>query len=140
MAALGGALVLVLSACGGNGASSAPTPQAPAPGPDALPIKLRALTVDECFLSPDRQVPKGCEKYVTQLGNTAGSVRRRAGGNDPRLTALADEIDKAVSAYRSHSCNTVSAPGNGPCTQALSDLARILGEIQTAVTRQATTG
>jgi hypothetical protein len=139
LAAVGGALVLALSGCGGAATGPTPASQAPDQGPDTLPIKLNALSADECFLSPDMQAPKGCEKYVTELGNTARSVRQRAGSQDQRLASLADEVDKAVGAYRSHACNTVSSPGNGPCTQALTDIASTLSSIRTAVAQQATT-
>jgi hypothetical protein len=140
LAAVGGALVLALSACGGAATSPSPASQTPDQGPDTLPIKLNALSADQCFLSPDMQAPKGCEKYVTELGNTSRTVRQRAGSQDQRLSALADELDKAVGAYRSNACNTVSSPGNGPCTQALTDIATTLGSMRTAVARQATTG
>jgi hypothetical protein len=138
MAAIGGALVLLLSACGGNEAG--PTPkQGGTPGPDALPLKLTALTADQCFLKPDQQQPKGCEKYVTELGNTAAQVRQRAGVKDVQLAKLADQLDKAVGAYRGNTCNTVDKPGNGPCTQAVSDIAAALNAIKTSVDSQPTT-
>jgi hypothetical protein len=110
------------------------------PGPDALPIKLEALTADQCFRSPDRQIPKGCEKYVTELGNTAASVRKRAGDQDPQLVALADRLDRFVGAYRTTGCGTIGTPGSGPCTQALADMAATLGDIRAAVDRPASTG
>ena len=56
--AVGGALlVLVLSGCG---TEAGPTPkQGGEPGPDALPTKLAALTVDQCYASPRTQLPEG---------------------------------------------------------------------------------
>ncbi|MEC3979742.1 hypothetical protein [Amycolatopsis sp. H20-H5] len=138
LVALGGALILVLSGCGGNEAGPKPK-QGGEPGPDALPIKLTALTADECYLSPAQQLPKGCEKYVTELSNTAGQVRKRAGDTDPRLSAQADALTRGVSAFRSASCTTQAAPG-GACTQALTDLSSTLTAIQNLVKKQATTG
>lgn len=135
MAAIGGALVLLLSACGGQEAG--PTPkQGGEPGPDALPLKLNALTADQCFLAPDQQQPKECEKYVTELGNTAAQVRARAGVKDVPLSKLADQLDKGVKAYRDNTCNTVDKPGNGPCTQAVADIAAALNAIKTSVNSQ----
>jgi len=139
MAAIGGALVLLLSACGGHEAG--PTPkQGGSAGPDALPVKLNALTADQCFLSPDQQSPKGCEKYVTEIGNTAAQVRARAGVKNVPLGQLADQLDKGVKAYRDNTCNTVGTPGNGPCTRAVSDIAATLTAIKSSVDSQPPTG
>jgi len=87
--AIGGALlVMVLSGCGNE---AGPTPkQGGEPGPDALPTKLDALTVDQCYASPRTQLPKGCEKYVTEVGNVPGTARKRAADRDPRLAAEAE--------------------------------------------------
>jgi hypothetical protein len=129
---------LVLSGC--NGQEAGPKPkQGGAPGPDALPIKLSALTADECYLNPATQLPKGCEKYVTELSNTAGQARKRAGDTDPQLSAQSDALTKAVSAFRSSSCTTEAKTG-GPCTQALTDIASSLTAIQNLVKKQATPG
>jgi hypothetical protein len=140
MTAIVGVLVLVLSACGGNETGPAPTNPTQEPGPDPLVLKVDALSVDQCFLVPEQQQPKGCEKYVTQLGNTAAMVRDRAGSTDVRLATLADQLDKAVSAYRGNACDTVVTAGPGPCTQALSDISSSLQAIKTRVDNQATTG
>jgi hypothetical protein len=133
-------LVLVLSGCGSNGTVTAPTGQTQSEGPDTLPLKLKALTADQCFLAPSQQRPKSCEKYVTELGNTAAQVRKRAGAKDKPLSNLADQLDTAVNAFRSNNCLTVDTPGNGPCTQAISDIATALQAIKTRVNGQATTG
>jgi hypothetical protein len=133
-------LVLVLSACGGNETGPAPTNPTQEPGPDPLLLKVDALSTDQCFLVPEQQRPKGCEKYVTQLGNTAAMVRSRAGSKDTRLAMLGDQLDKAVSDYRGNACNTVETAGKGPCTQALSDISTSLDAIKTRVNNQATTG
>jgi hypothetical protein len=133
-------LVLVLSGCGSNGAGPTPTGPTRDEGPDALPLKLKALTADQCFLAPAQQRPKTCEKYVTELGNTAAQVRQRAGAKDQPLSNLADQLDTAVNAFRSNNCITVDTPGNGPCTQSISDIATALQAIKTRVNGQATTG
>ena len=130
----------MLSGCGSNQAGPTPTGQTRDAGPDTLPLKLNALTADQCFLAPAQQGPKTCEKYVTELGNTAAQVRNRAGATDQPLTKLADQLDAAVGAFRSHTCTTVETPGNGPCTQAISDIATALQAIKTKVKGQATTG
>ena len=102
-------------------------------------MKLDALSVDQCYLNPRTQTPKGCEKFVTELGGTAGSVRERAKGSNKPLIAQADALDHAVAAYRGSSCSTVTTPG-GPCTQALSDIASAVTAIKQLVKGQATTG
>ena len=135
---MGGAvLVLVLSGCGGE---AGPTPkQGGEPGPDALPTKLDALTVDQCYASPRTQLPKGCEKYVTEVGNVPGTARKRANDRDPQLVAEAAKLDTAVKAFRSAGCTTVPDPG-GPCTQALVDIAGALGDLKKQVDARPTSG
>jgi hypothetical protein len=136
--AVGGALlVLVLSGCGNE---AGPTPkQGGEPGPDALPTKLDALTVDQCYASPRTQLPKGCEKYVTEIGNLPGTARKRAGDNDPQLVTEADALERAVKSFRSAGCTTVPAAG-GPCTQALVDIAAALSGLKKQVDARPTTG
>lgn len=140
MAVIGGVLVLVLSGCGSNEAGPTPSGATRDEGPDALPLKLKALTADQCFLAPAAQPPKTCEKYVTELGNTAAQVRKRAGAKDQPLATLADQLDVGVNAFRSNNCITVPTPGNGPCTQAITDIATALQAVKTRVNGQATPG
>ncbi|WP_410591248.1 hypothetical protein [Amycolatopsis sp. lyj-23] len=136
---MGGAvLVLVLSGCG-NEAGPAPKPQAGAPGPDALPVKLDALTVDQCYASPRTQLPKGCEKYVTEVGNVPGAARKRAADGDPQLVAEAAKLEQAVAEFRTAGCTTVPAAG-GPCSQALVDVAAALSGLKKQVAARPTGG
>lgn len=140
MAVVLGVLVLGLSGCDSE-AGPKTAPVAGNAGPDALPIKLDALTADDCFLSPAVQPPKGCEKFVTELGNTAGSVRERGlADKDQQLGVQADRLDRAVAAYRSNACNTVTTTGNGPCGDALSDIAGALNLIKTDIQRKGSAG
>jgi hypothetical protein len=130
-------LVLVLSGCGSE---AGPTPkQGGAPGPDALPTKLAALTADQCYASPRTQLPKGCEKYVTELGNVPGAARKRAGDKDPQLVTEADGLAKAVGAFRGAGCTTVAEPG-GACTQTLVDIAAALSGLKKQVDARPTAG
>ena len=136
---MGGAvLVLVLSGCG-NEAGPTPPRQGGEPGPDALPTKLDALTVDQCYASPRTQLPKGCEKYVTEVGNVPGAARKRADDRDPQLTAEAGKLEQAVGAFRSAGCTTVPAAG-GPCSQALVDIAAALSGLKKQVDARPTSG
>lgn len=137
LVALGGAL-FVLTGCD-HEAGPTPGPNPGTPGPDALPIKLDALSTDECFTAPSTQAPKGCEKYVTELGGTSGQIRQRDGRNAAALSAQADALDKAVGAFRSADCTTEPDPG-GQCTQALDDIAGILATVTKLVNSEATTG
>jgi hypothetical protein len=136
---VGGALlVMVLSACG-NEAGPTPPRAGGEPSPDALPTKLAALTVDQCYASPRTQLPKGCEKYVTEVGNVPGAARKRADDRDPQLTAEAAKLDEAVKEFRSAGCTTVPSAG-GPCSQALVDIAAALSGLKKQVDARPTSG
>jgi hypothetical protein len=137
--AVGGALlVLVLSGCG-NEAGPAPKRQGGEPGPDALPTKLAALTVDQCYASPRTQLPKGCEKYVTEVANVPGAARKRANDRDPQLVAEAGRLEQGVGEFRGAGCTTVPAAG-GPCSQALVDIAAALSDLKKQVDARPTSG
>ncbi|HKS46028.1 MAG TPA: hypothetical protein VJT49_13130 [Amycolatopsis sp.] len=127
-----GALAFVLAGCGGQEAGPTPRGGGQATSPDALAVKLTALTTDECYRTPARQLPKGCQKYVTELSSTAGMVRAQAG-----LTASADGLAKEIDDYRSAHCDTVPTPGN-PCSETLSRIADTLREIKLRVDTQVT--
>ncbi|HET6712006.1 hypothetical protein [Amycolatopsis sp.] len=136
---MGGAvLVLVLSGCG-NEAGPTPPRTGGEPSPDALPTKLAALTVDQCYASPRTQLPKGCEKYVTEVANVPGAARKRADDRDPQLVAEAGKLDQAVGSFRSAGCTTVPAAG-GPCSQALVDIAAALSGLKKQVDARPTGG
>lgn len=96
--------------------------------PDVLPIKLKALTTDRCYLEPRNETPKGCQKYVTELSGAAGNIRKRR----PDLTAHADTLERAIGAYRAANCQDQAAAG-GPCGQALTDMAATLTTIESLV-------
>lgn len=121
-----GALALVLTACGGQEAGPKPQGGGQTAGPDVLGIKLNALTTDECYRNPTSQVPRGCAKYITELGSTVGTVR--AAGFGPS----ADALSRGVDAYRGNHCETLQTPGN-PCSQLLSDIAATLTTIKQKV-------
>lgn len=115
-----GALMLTLTACGGREAGPVPHGGGQATTPDALTVKLRALNTDECWRTPGQQLPRGCAKYVTELGSTVGMVREQ-----PGLTALADDLAKEVGDYHAAHCETVTAPGD-PCSRTLTEIAATL--------------
>lgn len=133
------ALALVLAGCGGEEAGPRPKGGQVATDPQALATKLRAYTSDTCFTAPDKQVPKGCEKYVTELGGSIGMVREQAGTKHPELNRLADALDKSVAAYRAPHCETVTQPGN-PCSPALREIADNLRDIKQDIDTQVATG
>ncbi|WP_344858874.1 hypothetical protein [Amycolatopsis ultiminotia] len=136
-----GVLALVLTGCS-HEAGPTPGPNPGTPGPDALPIKLDALSADACYRSPQTQLPSGCEKYVTEAGGTVGSVHQRAQAGktvDRPLDAEATALDQAVNAFRGAGCTTVPSPG-GACTKALTDIATAITAVKKQVDRQATTG
>lgn len=121
------ALLLVLSGCG---SSEVPVKVRPTQdtGPDVLPIKLKALTTDQCYLAPGTESPKSCQKYVTELASAAGTVRKRR----PDLSSHADVLDRPIAAYRTANCQNQDAAG-GPCGQALNDMATALTSVKSLV-------
>ncbi len=121
------ALLLVLSGCG---SSEVPVKVRPtqSTGPDVLPIKLKALTTDQCYLAPGTESPKGCQKYVTELFSAAGTVRKRR----PDLSSHADALERPIGAFRTANCQDQAAPG-GPCGQALGDMAAALTSVKSLV-------
>lgn len=121
------ALLLVLGGCGSGEAPVKVSPTRSA-GPDVLPIKLKALATDRCFLEPRNETPKGCQKYVTELSGVAGNVRKRR----PDLAVHADTLERAIGAYRTANCQDQTAPG-GPCGQALIDMAATLTTVERLV-------
>lgn len=131
------ALALALAGCGSE---AGPTPKGGgvAVDPAALATKLRAYSADTCFTSPERQAPRGCEKYVTELGGSVGMVREQAGVKHPELNNLADSLDKAIAAYRGAHCDTVPDPGT-PCSPTLRDIATSLRDISQVVDTQLAT-
>lgn len=142
LVALGGVLLsLVLTGCGSE-AGPTPGPNPGSPGPDALPIKLDALSADACYTTPQTQLPKGCEKFVTEVGGTAAAVHQRAAAGktvDVALDHAAAALDQGVSAFRGAGCTTVPTAG-GPCTQALITISGALTSVKKLVSQQATTG
>lgn len=131
-------LALALAGCAGREAGPTPSGGGQATTPDALATKLRAYTADTCYSSPERQVPKGCEKFVTELGGSVGMVREQAGAKHPELNTLANTLDKNVAAYRGQDCETVVTPGN-PCSAALRDIANTLRDIKQVIDTQVAT-
>jgi hypothetical protein len=121
------ALLLVLGGCGSGEAPVQVTPTR-STGPDVLPIKLKALTTDRCFLEPRNETPRGCQKYVTEISGAAGNIRKRR----PDLAAHVDPLERAISAYRTANCQDQAAAG-GPCGQALIDMAATLTTIESLV-------
>ncbi|WP_254126145.1 hypothetical protein [Amycolatopsis sp. CA-230715] len=126
-------LAVLVSGCSGE-AGPKPKPQAPDPGISGLKVKLEALVADTCYSKPGGQEPKGCEKYVTQLGGTAGTVHKQAGlAKNPKLDGFATDLDHGVEAYRAGGCTTVASAAPGPCVDSLTAIARSLREIKSTV-------
>ncbi|MDQ0377283.1 hypothetical protein [Amycolatopsis thermophila] len=127
-----GALALVLAGCSNE---AGPTPKGSvgqADTPYALSVKLDALAADPCFRDPAGSTPRGCGKYVTELGSTPGLVREQAGTRHPDLVALAGDLERGIGTYRDGRCDTVADPGD-PCTPALTKIADTLRSIKQLV-------
>jgi hypothetical protein len=132
------AMTVIVAGCGGEEAGPTPSGGNQDTSPNVLAVKLRALAVDDCFTSPATQTPKGCQKFVTELGSTSGMVRQAAGTRHPDLVGLANNLDKAIASYRGPHCETATTPGN-PCSQALTDISNTLRDIEQIVNTQLAT-
>ncbi|NIH85434.1 hypothetical protein [Amycolatopsis granulosa] len=132
-----GAVALVLAGCSNE---AGPTPKGSvgqATSPYALSVKLDAITTDGCFREPAGSTPRGCAKYVTELGSVPGLAREQAGTKHPDLVATANDLDKGIGAYRDNHCDTVPQPG-GACTTALTAIADSLRSAKQLVDTQLT--
>lgn len=123
-------LIALLLVVGGCGSSETPVKVTPtrSTGPDVLPIKLKALTTDLCYLAPATESPKGCQKYVTEVSGAAGNVRKRR----PDLVANAEALDRPIATFRTTNCLDQAAAG-GACSQALVDMAAALTAVKSLV-------
>ena len=124
-------LLLALAACGETGTRVPAEVNAA-----SLRTKLGAQTTDQCFLQPARQLPEGCEKYVTQLGGVVGSVDELA-LRDPALAEPGRALRAGIDAYRANACGTSGEPG--PCQKALSDIAAAVDAVKTRLDTTAST-
>ncbi len=88
-----------------------------------LRTKLRALMSDPCHRQPTQQQPQSCEKFITQLGNTASTVAATARAGQPDLAEPAGRMQDGITAYRDARCHTDSSASDQVCGTALSDLA-----------------
>lgn len=126
------ALALLLSACGEG------TTPTRLPGDDAdlqgLRTKVHALQTDPCHSQPRSQRPDGCEKYLTQLRNTANTVTSAAAAGRPELAAPAHRMSVQIKAYRSGDCHTPRPKSEPDCHTALVELARALDEVEAQLT------
>ncbi|WP_410656285.1 hypothetical protein [Amycolatopsis sp. lyj-112] len=123
-------LIALLLVVGGCGSSETPVKVTPtrSTGPDVLPIKLKALTTDQCYLAPATESPKGCQKYVTEVSGAEGNIRKRR----PDLAANTTALERPITAFRTTNCQDQAAAG-GPCTQALVDMAAALTAVKSLV-------
>ncbi|WP_414935653.1 hypothetical protein [Amycolatopsis sp. cmx-11-51] len=127
MRAILACLLLLLGGCG-SGEVPVTVKPTQSTAPDVLPIKLKALTTDQCYLAPGTESPKGCQKYVTELSGAAGGIRKRR----PDLSSHADALDRPISAFRTTNCQDQPAPG-GPCGQALGAMSAALTSVKSLV-------
>ncbi|MBA0128007.1 hypothetical protein H0B56_20880 [Haloechinothrix sp. YIM 98757] len=122
--------VLALPACGQ--ASQVPNEiDDDVPGQiDVLDTKISALRDDPCHTEPAQREPRACEKFVTQLGNTAGTMREIARGDHERLAGHAERLESRVTDYRDGRCGTAQPVEEDVCVDALVDLADTLDEVR----------
>lgn len=130
---------VLLSGCSSEAGPSV-KPQASDPGPEALLTKLDALSADQCLISPADQIPSGCEKYITQLASTSGTIHAQIAKlpstparHSAALTSQADALDKGIAEFRGQNCTTVSAVGP-PCTPVLISLSDTVKALKAELT------
>lgn len=97
---------------------------------DALRIKLGALVTDSCHSEPRAQRPKGCQKYVTQLGNTARTVAAAARAGASELEAPAKAMTAGIEAYRAGKCETANPRSDQACYEALDAIAVAVEDVR----------
>lgn len=95
-----------------------------------LDLKLNALMSDTCHSDPESQPPHACEKYVTQLANTANTVAAAARTGFPRLAAPAREMTEQIDQYRNGGCRSSSPASEQACWDSLTKLADALGDVE----------
>lgn len=115
------AVALLLAACGEQTQPGDNQPNTETLRPAALRTKLDAQIQDPCFTRPDKIAPQDCRKYVTQISNTANSIRQ-AEQDDPELRDAAQTVDKGIKSYRGSGCASATKP-RAKCTKALATAA-----------------
>jgi hypothetical protein len=122
--AAGLVVLFVLGGCGAGG----PSPDYE-PDPDvdetaeALRVKLNAQMADGCHRNPGEQRPQGCEKYITQMGNTVGTVESLVAEGRSDLAEPAERMADGIEEYRKARCNSAAPASTETCTAALTVVA-----------------
>lgn len=119
-------VALLLGACGQEQGRT-PTDQLDV---ETLEVKLHALMADSCHSDPESQPPHACEKYVTQLGNTANTVAAAARTGYPRLAEPARVMTEQISEYRKSGCPSSNPTSQQVCWDALTKLADALDDVE----------
>lgn len=122
--------ILVVTACSQE-AGPTPQQQPEDPGPEALYVKLDALTADECFRFPDEMAPSDCQKYVTQMANIPERAQNYAGTEHPDLAEAAKNLDAGIKEYRQQACE--KDQNREACVETVTDIASLLEEVRTEV-------
>lgn len=99
---------------------------------ETLQLKIRALKTDPCHRDPSAQRPQGCEKFITQLGNTTATAREAA-GTYPRLKVPVEHMQQSIDAYRAADCASAQPRDERACVQTLTELATALDEAEAAL-------
>ncbi|MDV6013906.1 hypothetical protein [Haloechinothrix sp. LS1_15] len=129
-------VALVLTACG---------PDVPDEGEiddhvpgelDLLRTKFGALTADPCHTRPTEQEPHTCERFVTQVGNTAGTMTESAQQGHPQLSESAERMASRVAVYRDNRCGSADAGAEQLCEDTLVELAEAVEQAQQQMERE----
>lgn len=126
-------LILTLAACSEEAGPTPEQQQPEDPGPEALHVKLDALTADECFRLRDEMQPPDCEKYITQVANVPDRARDYAGTEHPDLREAADDLDSGIADYRNHKCDREENADASACSAAIDDVADAVAAVKAEV-------
>ncbi|MGH3450049.1 MAG: hypothetical protein ACRDQW_04845 [Haloechinothrix sp.] len=118
-AGVGVLLVLALGACGQGYIPPSERPPADPVELEVLRTKVTALMTDPCHTAPTQQQPQSCEKFITQLGNTASTLTEVARAGEPDLLEPANRMERSISAYRRGGCNQDAPKSVDACVAAL---------------------
>ncbi|MGH3431989.1 MAG: hypothetical protein ACRDQB_04045 [Thermocrispum sp.] len=96
----------------------------------SLRTKLHALTSDPCHSEPRERPPYACEKYVTQLANTARTVSAAGRVNQTALRDPGRRMTSAVRAFNRGGCDNERPKSDAACYTALETIAQAVADVE----------
>lgn len=118
------ALAVLLPAGCGSGAEDEPVDL------PSLRVKVHALTADPCHAQPREQLPYACEKYVTQMANTARTVVAAGRVNQVALRDPGRRMTRAVKDFNAGDCDNEKPKSDAACYTALEAIAAAVQDVE----------